>query len=54
MIFNIYTTMWTFSIAVFVWLIAMVAFESDYVYTLMFSLLAFLNGMLFGLILIKH
>ena len=52
--FDVWTVTWTLAIAVFVWLISMVAFDSEYVYTLIFSLLAFLNGILFGLVLTKH
>ena len=54
MTFNAWTTSWTLAIALFVWLIAMVVFQDEYVYTLIFSILAFLNGILFGLVLIKR
>ena len=52
--FNIITITWTFAVAVFVFLISMIMFDSEYVYTLIFSTLAFLNGILFGLVLTKH
>jgi len=52
--FDVWTVTWTLAIAIFVWLISMVAFESEYVYTLIFSILAFLNGILFGLVLIRN
>ena len=52
--FDVGTVTWTLAIAIFVWLISMVAFESEYVYTLIFSILAFLNGILFGLVLIRN
>ena len=52
--FNVWSVTWTFAVAVFVFLISMIGFDSEYVYTLVFSALAFLNGILFGLVLTKH
>jgi len=52
--FDVWSVMWTFAVAVFVFLISMIGFGSEYVHTLIFTVVVFLNGILFGLVLIKH
>ena len=49
--FNPITIFWTLAIAIFVWNIALILFDSTYVYSLLFNLFVFIDGLLFGIVL---
>ena len=49
--FNIITITWTLAIIIFVWNSSLIYFDSSYVYSLVFNLFVFINGLLFGIVL---
>jgi len=49
--FNIITVFWTLAIAIFVWNSALILFDSPYVYSLLYNLFVFIDGLLFGIVL---
>ena len=49
--FNAITIFWTLAIAIFVWNSALILFDSPYVYSILFNLFVFIDGLLFGIVL---
>ena len=49
--FNPITIFWTTAIIIFVWNIALIYFDSSYVYSILFNLFVFIDGLLFGIVL---
>ena len=49
--FNAITIFWTLAIAIFVWNSALIYFDSSYVYSILFNLFVFVDGLLFGIVL---
>ena len=49
--FNAITVFWTLAIGIFVWNSSLILFDSPYVYSLIFNLFVFIDGLLFGVVL---
>ena len=49
--FNAIAIFWTLAIAIFVLNSALIYFDSSYVYSILFNLFVFIDGLLFGIVL---
>ena len=49
--FNAIVIFWTLAIVIFVWNSALIYFDSSYVYSILFNLFVFIDGLLFGIVL---